>query len=438
MNVTQQDLNKITDGNHTIMKVDDVYQPGKGKVVYAHGHLVTLFNAPFTFDDPTAPKSPFAPLPVGHFVTRLIAHYLLHSCFTRAAILKDGQTAADYEDQGSPYGLSPVDATWAGIQQLLASKIALIAPGVHLGIVKLLLDYMSSQACFSKDAPIILPDGQTTTINNVIDYYNDLASLWALKYGVLHTVKALQADYKGDYMGWFAQKLAMEQGADLVVMGHTHTSKSGLMSQPGGGFALTDYINCGFECPSKPDMSHNKMFSFAVIKDWDEDPSRTPERRIYNVVNNRDSYEFRLSSAASDYVVPSTTFGDYSSYVEITNNGKTPLVRKDVNSDLGSNYIVEPPTRIEVGQTRRFWLQDNPGVTGSGGSVSYASQDGTVYYVEYLCTFYPSLRSNQFNVTATGPSNQFSFQTRAGSNQAWTSNGVTSGNPVFARISLGK
>jgi hypothetical protein len=240
-------------------------------------------------------------------------------------------------------------------------------------------------------------------------------------------------------MGWFAQKIAMDLGADLVVMGHTHTAKSGLQTFPGGPIALTDYVNCGFECPSKPDLTGNKMFSFAVIKDFDEvQGARAPEHRIYSVTRIGNAFEFFLASPEPDLVVPDDS--EYSSYVELTNTGPYPLVLQSIESDTGSSFVVEPPNQVAVGQTRRFWLQDLPKLpVGTGGIVTYLAQgdpNQTNYTIQFLCTYYTSIRNNQFTVTSNGPASNHSFQTKAGGS-GWAANQVANGHPLFARVSLG-
>ena len=120
-------------GDHRLTLVDDLVVDASG-LVLTHGHLFTLFNAP----DARYPGD----VPVGHFVTRAIAHYLENT-------LAPGQTAADLQDQGSPYGLnlaSFIPALWAD----LASP----------SVTNTLLDYMAARCGLSETAPIRSPTGR--------------------------------------------------------------------------------------------------------------------------------------------------------------------------------------------------------------------------------------------------------------------------------------
>ncbi|MFT5386769.1 MAG: metallophosphoesterase superfamily enzyme [Saprospiraceae bacterium] len=65
---TAEDLHEIGSSNHKVQFKDNFHI--KDGVVYTHGHLYTLFNAP---DISTNPSQP---LPVGHFVTRAVSYLL--------------------------------------------------------------------------------------------------------------------------------------------------------------------------------------------------------------------------------------------------------------------------------------------------------------------------------------------------------------------------
>ena len=66
--------------------------------------------------------------------------------------------------------------------------------------------------------------------------------------GETFAAKAAQADYDGNYMAWFAQKAAFDHSARGTVTGHTHHPKEGIDN------STCLYLNCGFECPSSPDI----------------------------------------------------------------------------------------------------------------------------------------------------------------------------------------
>ena len=82
----------VSPAGHRMRYHPGPYHPAaNAEVVLAHGNTSTMFNAP----DPT---SPWAGLPVGHFVTRMVA-----SAWARR--LPPGKTVADLPDQGAPDGL---------------------------------------------------------------------------------------------------------------------------------------------------------------------------------------------------------------------------------------------------------------------------------------------------------------------------------------------
>ena len=74
----------------------------------------------------------------------------------------------------------------------------------------------------------------------------------------MNAARAALADGSGEYLAWFAQQLAIQQSADLVVMGHTHTPVGGLSISP------VNYYNNGFECASGPD-NPPELFTFTVV-----------------------------------------------------------------------------------------------------------------------------------------------------------------------------
>ena len=139
-----------------------------------------MFNAP----DERYPGE----VPVGHFVTRAIAHYLEHA--------RAGQTAADLHDQGSPYGF--------GLASFLpalgaAPRVAVRhghAPRLHGGAVRTVRDRSRSS----------WPTARTTTIAQAKKKYDGLWTDWARRYGggeigATVAAKSAQADYDGSVHG---------------------------------------------------------------------------------------------------------------------------------------------------------------------------------------------------------------------------------------------
>lgn len=94
MTITQEDLNKVQNpkGYKIQLSPEDVYYPlgnGNKKIACTHGHIYTMFNAPYMANNP------IAPLPLGQFITRSVA-------FMRSKELKSGQTVAQLKDSGDP------------------------------------------------------------------------------------------------------------------------------------------------------------------------------------------------------------------------------------------------------------------------------------------------------------------------------------------------
>lgn len=101
MTITQEDLDKVQNpkGYKIQLSPEDVYYPlGKGnkKIACTHGHIYTMFNAPYLPDN--SASNPIAPLPLGQFITRSVA-------FLRSKQLQPGQTVAQLEDSGDPDNL---------------------------------------------------------------------------------------------------------------------------------------------------------------------------------------------------------------------------------------------------------------------------------------------------------------------------------------------
>jgi UDP-2,3-diacylglucosamine pyrophosphatase LpxH len=351
--VTQGDLDCLQLGIYKIPLVDDVTVDQNG-IVLTHGHLFTMFNAP----DDRYPGD----VPVGHFVTRAIAHLL-------ETTLPAGCTAADLPDQGSPYGLS-----------LESFASALLAEPAGPSVTSLMLDYFAQRCGLSESAPIIMADGTKTTIRQVKRKYNGLWDHWVSRYGgglVGETIaaKAVKADYNGDYMAWFAQKTAWERGAQGAVTGHTHVPKQGIEN------STFQYVNCGFECPAVPDIAAGKgAFNFCVI-DGEGRPS------LWSVVRRDGAYCVGPAENTCPDQLVYAPFSDFSCYVTIANKTTGNLERVSASADAGY-YVTQPPDTIAAGTTARFWLQDFPGLQGAEGAAVYEpAGEGNQLRFVYGCPF---------------------------------------------------
>src|ERR1019366_4851031 len=131
--MTQGDLNRLPLGDYQLTLIDNDVMVDESGLVLTHGHLFTMFNAP----DPRYPGE----VPVGHFVSRAIAHLL-------DTTLAANQTAANLPGQGSPYGFD-----------LGAVIPALVTAGAGPSITNLFLDYIAARCGLSETAPILMADG---------------------------------------------------------------------------------------------------------------------------------------------------------------------------------------------------------------------------------------------------------------------------------------
>lgn len=310
-----------------------VGQSGK-KTYFMHGHYYTMFNAP---DRTTR----LAPMPVGHFVTRIIAWKMVHK------VLQPGQTVAELHKWGQP---SP------GFSTIIES---IQEGGVNIAAV--LLDLFANDAGCPDSTEITMPDGTRVTIADAKATYAALLANWLRLWPPLDVVRAAMADYVGDvYLAWFAQWLALKSGGDLVVAGHTHQPIGGLTASP------VSYVNNGFECPAIPDLNSGAdTFTFTVV-----------DLETATAAMNKVAPDGHGGYAVSDFDAPlsgvvESHFYDMSCYTRLTNQIGQEIVRDPIPSPDHGRWVIEPPAAMADGETAWVWLQDNPGTFGSLGSFSY-------------------------------------------------------------------
>lgn len=301
------------------------------RTAFSHGHHWTMFNAP---DD----RSPWNTLPVGHFVTRAFSYMMANT-------LKAGQTVADVSNMGYPNGFD--------LLQFLRS----LGPNMSPDLAGMLLDYVSTVANMSDSLPIALPSGDTATIKQAKQIYADLFTRWVgEEHGsILNAARAALADGSGDYLAWFAQRLAIQQSADLVVMGHTHTAIGGLSISP------VNYYNSGFECASVPD-NPPKSFTFTIVD------VEAAAAEIMMVSPGSNAISVAPVAALPSVVLPPSM--DFSCYVRILNKGSAPLTLSQQSASDGY-WVVPPPQTIPPGGRGDGWLQDYSGPAGSDGKFTY-------------------------------------------------------------------
>ena len=393
--LTSADVDALSKSVGKINLVDPVHivtGDSGARTVFSHGHLWTMFNAP---DD----RSPWKTLPVGHFVTRAFAYEMANK-------LQPGQTVADLPNMGAPNGFD--------LGQFLRSY----GPTLDPSLAAMLLDYCSGVAGMPRDLPIILPDGSTTTINDAKRIFNDLFTRWVGKEGgsTWNAVRAALADQWGEHLAWFAQRLAIQTGADLVVMGHTHTPIGGLNVSP------VNYINSGFECPSKPDVPP-KEFTFTAVD------LEHASAEVFQVTKTGNGYGVSVFPAPRiDPIQPIgswATVMDFSTYVRIQNRSGQPLSRSALPAPAHGYWVVEPPQTIPPGGHGDMWLQDFTGASGSEGGVTY---NGNLQF-RFGCP--TGFSSN----SASGPGNNFIAKSGA---DDWRSRGDVPwwGHPLQVRFTV--
>ena len=402
MAITAADVSSITSpGGHHVTLVDGPYLPlgaDDHRIVITHGHDYTIFNAP-------DPASKWSPLPLGHFVTRMIATQTGKS-------LAPGKTVADVGGQGNPNSIdllpivTPVVAALVGG---LPGSTVVEAIKLFYDLPTALLNQIQVFSQTSDTDPISLANGQSTTLAEVKTVYANLVKRWSQENDPQFAAKSTLADASGRYMGWFAQRLAFQVGAKLVVMGHTHTPISDLSG------SMVHYVNSGFECPAGPDMPSQSV-SFSVI----DVTTCTASVQRAQISGNAVGIEPCPATTA-----PVVEFGlsDFSCYVTIENDGNEDLVLS--STSIGHGHFVVPPATIKAHSTAMIWLQDDPGLHGADATVTFKTSTGDQKFA-FDCP------TGVFSNACSGGT---SFITKAGDGP-WSSPGqaVTEPHPFFVQF----
>ncbi|MEN6609350.1 MAG: metallophosphoesterase [Methanoregulaceae archaeon] len=382
MNVTPDEIASL--GNIRYHDIRYLKDTPNGKVLLTHGNEYTIFNARDT-------TTTLNPLPVGHFVTRAIAEYLVNSKFT------PGQTAADLPDNGTPPKSELLPKI---IDALKQSK----------SIAQVLLDTFSSLPGVSKNTKVNLLDGRVVTFAEAEQIYDNLGTQWIQKYGVLPAIKSATADFNGDYIAWWAQRDAIQSDIDanIAILGHTHIPKGGLKE------AMIRYINCGYMCSPLPGGNLQYPITFGEI-DLD-----SGNLSIMGVQKPADP--FTPGTFPEDSLVYSP-FADYSCFISVLNGTYFAMDLK-AQQDVHGWYVVPPPSRIDPLRRARFWLQDYPGVQGTEGSATYANEgSGKTIAFQYAC---PLVMNNSCSPVP--------FRNKSDSGSWQTNKVVTRGHPYFVEF----
>lgn len=389
MGITQRDLDLVVsrEGWRVQLRDEEVYFPlgADRRLACSHGHRWTMFNAPDL-------ATPLAPIPLGHFVTRSVAFMLDRD-------LPPGRSVADLPDQGAPNGI----------------ELSKLAGSINGSLIESAVNYAVKVTGISEAEPILLPDGRTTHLGEVKRVYQGLWGRWAGAVGGdISAAKAAAADVDGHYLPWFAQRLALQTGADLVVFGHTHEPRSGLRD----GFI--NYVNTGFDCPSRADIG-TKHPTFIEV-----DTVSLTARLRQVTAQPSGGYVIEDHAAPMDSIVYGPTL-DYSTYVTVDNTqGSADLVRRAA-AEIHGRYVVGPPPVIPRGHVTRFWIQDNAGARGSEGVVTYDRAGGPPVELRFACP--TGVVANQ----ASGAP----FVARVGAKDwAAPNTAPRAGHPLFVRFSV--
>jgi Calcineurin-like phosphoesterase len=355
------------------------------RTVFTHGHHWCMFNAPDA-------RSRWATIPVGHFVTRAISYQLSRT-------LRPGETAADRRSSGAPNGFDLLAAlsSWNRRDDLAAW----------------LLTYICRHTGMPQAERIVMPDGTSTSAQEAMRVFAGLFTNWVVREGrPLDALRAAAADWRGEDLAWFAQRLALQTGSDLAVMGHTHVPVGGLAVSP------ANYVNSGYECVARPDAPP-KEFTFTQV-----DLERATAQ-VLAVTRTGGGYMVTPARAPTIPSVVRRPWLDYSCYARIENRSAVALRLVRTSKEPDSYWVVPPPLQIEPHSRADIWLQDSIGTKGSGGRFTYTDGSRPLEFV-LAC---PTGASR--NVVSSPVAN---YQTRTGSS-AWRSGGVDRfGHPVQARL----
>lgn len=397
MGVTQDDLDQIGSRYKMHLAPDYIYYPeacGR-RIACTHGNHFTLFNHPYT-----DPSGRITPLPIGHFITRSIAHKRE----------QEGKPAFELEDSGDPTAFD----LFPGIIEEIAPYLLKKKNLKNFSLTDTALEIVADSTGVKEDQVFILPNGTPVTLREALSTFDNLLTEWIDQYGYIETYKSLMADSGGNYLGWFSQRLAFPENTELVVMGHTHKPLSGLSD------SLIQYVNTGFNCPSKPDTGKRNP-TFIEIE------MESCAAKNMECYYDNGHYGIRPFIAEKTTVYKSPSLGDYSCYVIIDNSkGTTDLKLKNQRCIKGT-AVVAPPAVVKKGTQPIFWLEDMLWTIGSEGTAAYTTDAGGRDFIfNYRCL---PLLGNRCSAGNT------QFITKAGSGE-WEKPGVIAvkGHPFFVKF----
>lgn len=245
MSVTAEEVSLVRDARGRSLRYvhTPLYEPpaGHGDVVCTHGHIYSLLNAP------DFSQNPRNGIPFAHFITRMAALWSLQ----QLAGMPPGATAASLPSSGDPTGWPLArDALKRLLQELKLGRGSL--PDLVLGA---LLELTGQKRELTYD----MLDGTRVTAAEVVETYASVVTSFERMagsakdlYGSFAAERALAEVDALNSLVHFAERLADQRQHKVVVMGHTHVPVDEDEHQLFLGDSI--YANCGFNCPSEPDM----------------------------------------------------------------------------------------------------------------------------------------------------------------------------------------
>ncbi|WP_172601993.1 DUF5050 domain-containing protein [Candidatus Nitrosocosmicus franklandus] len=318
INITQADLDEIPLSNgYRITKRPDKYVTGN--CLFTHGHLFTIFNAP----------DPNNPVPLGHFVTRLLSY----------SIQQNKVPAWKIEGFGAPsYKKILSDKRFLPVLNLILEMYA--ADKFDASTVERFVDIWVQVTKFPEDGTFKMADGSTKTIDDVKKDYANLFTNWVNTYGIEYVQKSIYTDAFASNMAWFTQQDALKNNVELTITGHTHYPTSGVE-------ALVNDVNCGYECFAEPE-SQTSRYTFVEIKNFDEVPDST----VYQIIKSDRIDQKQLG----DCKIKSTPFVTQDGWVWFQGTNNKLMKMKTDGSEI-TNFGLETKSTPFVTQDGWVWFQ---------------------------------------------------------------------------------
>ncbi len=252
------------------------YQNSSGKIYAEHGHLYDIFNKPARMS-----ANPYAPLPVGHFITRTLGDYVLKQLGGACP------NSAWLKNSGDP-GYSNVGIDFKAIIDMVKD---LIGKSESPNIAEISLDaVLAFDGTEKLDYNMKWHIGGCPSSDAADDYYPGLFSLE----NFFEDFRETEVNFEG--LDYFAkQHFRKNPMTRVMIMGHTHDYKlvwSGRRKDP-------VYMNTGFYCASVPDMENSRKFlTFAEVTETENAGLTVSEKRIRDY---RTGEVIQGQSAATDW-----------------------------------------------------------------------------------------------------------------------------------------